>query len=150
MVLNPDRHVQLADGLLQVVAADAIRKDGHRLVQTARARRFQGLAHGGRAHRHWRGLGDPRHDGAVRPADPHLRRLERPPQRRVDDFRQRLVDGQPIAIVNLNEDIKRGRRLALEHRLLRPTAARLFVGQRDRLDAAQQIVQRRIDEKVLE
>ena len=52
--------------------------------------------------------------------------------------------------MNLDEHVEGRRRFAFEHRLLRPTPPRLFVGEGHGLDTAQQVVQRRVDEEVLQ
>ncbi len=148
MVLDPDRNLELIDRLLEVVAADAVRKDRHRLVEAARPGRFQWLAHGRRSHR--RRFGDPGHDRAVGATDPHLRRFERPAQGRIDHLRQRLMDGQAIAVVNLDEHIEGGGRLAFEHGLLRPAASRLLIREGHGLNAAEEVVEGWVDEQVLQ
>src|SRR5438876_7811266 len=148
MVLDPDGDVQLTDRLFQVVPADAVGKDGDRLVQAARSRSFQWFASDGGPHRcRLRNAGDDRPIGA---ADPHLGWLEGAAECRIDHLGQWLMDGQTIAVVNFNEHVERRWRLAFEHRLLRSAAARLLVGERDGLDAPQQIVQGRVDQQVLQ
>ena len=60
------------------------------------------------------------------------------------------MDGDAVAVLDLDQDIEGRRRLALEHRLLRAPPPRLLVGKGDALDASEQIVQRRVDEEVLQ
>ena len=60
------------------------------------------------------------------------------------------MDRQPVAIVNLDDDVERRRRLALEHGLARAAPARFFVGERHRADAADQVGERRVHQQVLE
>ena len=49
------------------------------------------------------------------------------------------VDADELALLLLDEHIEGGRRLALEHRLLRAAPPRLLIPQRHRLDAPHQI-----------
>jgi len=60
------------------------------------------------------------------------------------------MDGQTITVMNLDEYVEGGRRLAFEYGLLSSATARLLVGEGDGLDAAQQIVQGGVDQQVLE
>ena len=60
------------------------------------------------------------------------------------------MDGEPIAVMDLDEDVERRRRLALEDGLLGTTASGLFIRKGHGLDAAQQVVERRVDEQVFQ
>ena len=71
-------------------------------------------------------------------------------QQRVDDFGDVLVNRQPIAIVDLDNDVEGRRRFALEHGLARAAPARFLVGERDGADAADQVGERRVHQEVLE
>ena len=68
----------------------------------------------------------------------------------VDGLGDRHVDRHAVALLDLHEDVEGGRRLALEHGLLGPAAARLLVGEGDRLDAAEQVVEGGVDQQVVE
>ncbi len=70
-----------------------------------------------------------------------------PAQRLVDGLRKRCVHDHAVALLDLDEHVEGGRGLALEHRLLRAATPRLLVGQRHRLDAAEQVVERRVDQQ---
>jgi hypothetical protein len=87
---------------------------------------------------------------AVRPAASNRRQHGLAAQDPVDDFRDVLVDRHVAPVLDLDDDVERRRRLALEHRLLGAASTRLFVAQRDALDPADQIRQRRIHHQVLE
>ena len=60
------------------------------------------------------------------------------------------MNRDPIAVLNLDQHVKCGRRLPLEHRLLGAAPPRLLVGEGHALDAAQEVVERRVHEQVLE
>ena len=60
------------------------------------------------------------------------------------------MDRYPLPVLDLDENVEGGRRLALEDRLLGAPAARLLVGEGDALDATQEVVQGRVHEQVLE
>ncbi len=61
-----------------------------------------------------------------------------------------MVNGQTIFVLNLDEDVERWWRLALEDRLLRPTPFGLLIAQCDSLNAANEIAERGIHEEVLQ
>ena len=70
------------------------------------------------------------------------------PQQVVDGVADVRVHPPPVALQNLDGDVKRRRRGALQHRFLDAAPARLLVAQRHRLDAADQVVQRGVLEQV--
>ena len=71
-------------------------------------------------------------------------------QDRVDRLGHAAVDDDAVALHDLDDDVERRRRLALEHRLLRAAASRLLVAERDRLDAADEVGERRVEHQVVE
>ena len=71
-------------------------------------------------------------------------------QEAVDRRRDVVVDGELVLLLDLDDHVEGRRRLALEHRLLRAAPARLLVGERDRLDAADEVRERRVLQQVLE
>ena len=71
-------------------------------------------------------------------------------QQRVDGLGHVAVDEHLLAVLDLDDDVERRRRLALEHALLRPSAARLLVAEGDALDAADEVGQRRVEHQVVE
>ncbi len=71
-------------------------------------------------------------------------------QQRVDDVGDVFVNREAIAIVDLDDDVEGRRRLPLEHRLARAAAACLFVGERHRADAADEVGERRVHQQVLQ
>src|SRR5207253_10119902 len=81
---------------------------------------------------------------------PDLRRHGHPEEDRIDGLRDVVVERDALVRLDLDEHLERGRRLALEDALLRPAAARLFVGKGDRLDAADEIRERWVQHEVLE
>ena len=121
--------------------ADPVGKDAERPVVGRGGKRFRGDDH--------RRI-DVRYHAALSGANPNLGRLHRAPERRVDDVGERLVDRDAVAVLDLDQHVERRRRLPLEHRLLRSTAAGLLVGKGHALDAAEQVVEGRVDEQVLE
>ena len=60
------------------------------------------------------------------------------------------MDGQALPVLDLDQHVERGRRLALEHRFLRAAPAGLLIAQGDALDAAHQIGQRRVHHQVVQ
>ncbi len=60
------------------------------------------------------------------------------------------MNGDAVAVLDLDKHVERRRSLALEDRLLRPSPARLLVRQGHALDAAEQVVEGGVDQKVLE
>jgi hypothetical protein len=60
------------------------------------------------------------------------------------------VDGHVAPVLNLDDDVERRRRFALEHRLLRAAAPSFLIRERHALDAANQIRQRGIHHQVFE
>ena len=76
--------------------------------------------------------------------------MHRSAQRGVDDIRERDVDGDAVAVLDLDQDVECRRGLALEDRLLCAAPASLLVRQGHALDAAQQVVEGRVDKQVLE
>src|SRR5579859_4419847 len=60
----------------------------------------------------------------------------------IDGFRDIAVNDEMLPVLLLDDHIEGGRRLALQNAFLRPSAARLFVTERYRLDAAQQVRKR--------
>ena len=83
-------------------------------------------------------------------APAQLRRHGVPAQHRVDRLGHVGVDGHAVAGLDLDDHVEGGRRLALEHALLGPPAARLLVAQRHRLDAADEVGERRVQHEVVE
>ncbi len=79
-----------------------------------------------------------------------LRGHEVAEQQRVDGGRDVGVDEDLLAILDLDDDVERRRRLALEDALLRAAATRLLVAQGHALDAADQVRQRRVEHQVVE
>ena len=71
-------------------------------------------------------------------------------QQRVDRVGDVAVDRHPLAVLDLDDDVERRRRLALEHALLRPPAARLLVAEGHALDAADEVGQGRVEHQVVE
>src|SRR5215472_13357239 len=57
---------------------------------------------------------------------------------------------EKVLVLNLDQYIEGRRRFSLEHRLLSPTAPGFFIGQRDRLNAADQVGKGGIQHQVLE
>ena len=60
------------------------------------------------------------------------------------------VDGDPLAVDDLDDDVEGRRRLALEDALLGPPPARLLVAEGDALDPADQVGQGRVEHQVVE
>jgi hypothetical protein len=60
------------------------------------------------------------------------------------------MDGDSVAVLDLDQHVERRRRLALEHGFLRPSSPRFLVGKGHALDSAQQVVESRVDQQVLE
>ena len=63
-------------------------------------------------------------------------------QHGVDRFSHVRVNRHSVARLDLDHDVERGRRLALEHALLGPASARFVVAESDALDAADQVGER--------
>ena len=63
---------------------------------------------------------------------------------------RRRVDRHPVAVLDLDDHVERGRCLALQDALLGPPAAGLLVAQGDALDAADEVGQRRVEHQVVE
>ena len=121
------RQVEVADRLLDMVTAHAVWKDPERFAVRRCRRGELGRDNDGRVH-----IG---YDATFPSAHPDLGREHRPTKRGVDDVRERQVNGHPIPVLDLDQDIERRRCLALEDRLLRAAAARLLIRKRDALDA---------------
>src|SRR5664280_2537152 len=66
----------------------------------------------------------------------------------VDDVRQVEVHSQNVAFTYFDEGVKCGSSLAFEDALLRSTALRFLITQRDRLDASEQVDQSRVCDEV--
>ena len=78
-------------------------------------------------------------------------RLERPAaQDRVDRCGHVVVYGHPLAVLDLDQDVERRRRPALQHRFLGAAPAGLLIAQRHALDAADQIRKGGVDQEVLQ
>ena len=60
------------------------------------------------------------------------------------------VDGDPLAVLDLDDHVERRRRLALEDALLGAPAARLLVAEGHALDAADEVGQGRVEHQVVE
>ena len=60
------------------------------------------------------------------------------------------AEQRPARIVDLDEHVERRRGLALENRFLRPSPASFLVGQRHALDATEEVVERRVDQEILQ
>ena len=60
------------------------------------------------------------------------------------------MDGDPLAIDDLDDDVEGRRRLALEDALLGPPPARLLVAEGDALDPADEVGQGRVEHQVVE
>ena len=71
-------------------------------------------------------------------------------QQRVDGVGDVAVDGDPLAILDLDDDVERRGRLALEDALLGPPAAGLLVAEGHALDPADQVGQGRVEHQVVE
>ena len=68
----------------------------------------------------------------------------------VDRLRHVAVDDHVVALDDLDHHVEGGRRLTLQHGLLRPPPARLLVAKGDRLDAAHQVGEGRVEHQVVE
>jgi hypothetical protein len=68
----------------------------------------------------------------------------------IDRFGNVFVDYEQVLVLNLNQDVKCRGRLALEDGLLGPSAPGLFIGERNRLNPADQIGQSRVQHEILE
>ena len=71
-------------------------------------------------------------------------------QERVDRHGHVMVHGELFARLDLDQHVEGRGRPPLEHGLLSAAAARLFVGERHRLDPADQVGQGRVEHQVLE
>src|SRR5581483_2847564 len=71
-------------------------------------------------------------------------------QERIDRLGDVAVDGDALPALDLDDDVEGRRRLALEDRLLRAAAARFLIAERDRLDAADEVGQRRVQHQVFQ
>src|ERR1035437_307346 len=71
-------------------------------------------------------------------------------QQRIHRFGHVGMDSDLLAIEDLDDDIERRRRLALQDALLRASAARFLVAEGHGLDAADQVRQRRVEHQVVE
>jgi hypothetical protein len=69
---------------------------------------------------------------------------------RVDRLRDVAVDGHPLAVDDLHDDVEGRRRLALQHALLGPPPAGLLVAEGHALDPADEIGQGRVEHQVVE
>ena len=72
------------------------------------------------------------------------------PQERIHRGRNVMVNRHPLAILDLDQDIKSGRRPPFQHRFLRAAASGLLVAQCHALDPTHQVGQRWIDQQVLQ
>ena len=155
-------HAQIVDGALDLVARDAVREDHQRLGifgNRLAGRTEQRLIVVARLlwqHTHVVG-----HDGFrvrllqdVDRADggplAHLGLRQVAAQERVDHFGDVLVDREPVAILNLDDDVEGRRLFALEHGFARAAPARFFIGEGDGTDPAQQVGQRRVHQQVVQ
>ena len=73
-----------------------------------------------------------------------------PAQERIDRRADVAVDRHPVAVLNLDQHGEGRRGLALQHRLLRPAPPRFLIGERHRLDPADQVGEGRVQHQVLE
>ena len=73
-----------------------------------------------------------------------------PPEQGIDRSGHVVVYGQVLPVLDLDDDVKGGRRFALQHRFLRAPPTGFLVTQRDRLDAAYQIAQSGVLEEIVE
>ena len=71
-------------------------------------------------------------------------------QHRVDRVGDVAVDRDPLAVLDLDDDVEGRRRLALEDALLRPPPARLLVAEGHALDPADEVGQGRVEHQVVE
>ena len=71
-------------------------------------------------------------------------------QHRVDGVGDVGVDDDPLAVLDLDDDVERRRRLALEDALLGPPPAGLLVAEGDALDPADEVGQGRVEHQVVE
>ena len=91
--------------------------------------------------------------GAVDPflvAPAQLRRDRLAAQQRVDGLGDVAVDDDPLAVLDLDDRVERGRLLALEDALLRAPAAGLLVAEGHGLDPADEVRQGRVEHEVVE
>ncbi len=79
-----------------------------------------------------------------------LRRHGVAAEHRVDRVRDVRMDHDPFAVLDLHDHVERRRRLPLQDALLGPAAACLLVAERDALDPADQVGQRRVQHQVVE
>ena len=79
-----------------------------------------------------------------------LRRDRIAAQHRVDGVGDVGMDGNALAVLDLDDHVERGRRLALEDALLGAPATRLLVAEGHALDAADEVRQRRVQHEVVE
>src|SRR4029078_10768851 len=84
----------------------------------------------------------------VAPAELRANRIAA--KERVDGVGHVAVDEHAFAVLDLDDHVERGRRLSLEHALLRAPAARFLVAEGDALDAADEVGQRRVEHQVVE
>ena len=73
-----------------------------------------------------------------------------PAQQRIDRRADVAVDRHPVAVLNLHQHGEGRRGLALQHRFLRPAPPRFLIGERHRLDAADQVREGRVQHQVFE
>ncbi len=73
-----------------------------------------------------------------------------PAQQRIDRVGDVAVDRHAVTILDLDDHVEGGRRLALQHALLRPAAAGLVIAQRHALDPADEVGQGRVQHEVVE
>ncbi len=71
-------------------------------------------------------------------------------QDEVDGGRNVVVDRNLVAVDDLDDRIERRRGLALQNRFLRSPAPRFFIGQRHRLNAANEVGKRRVHHQIFE
>ena len=83
-------------------------------------------------------------------ARPDLGARHVPAEEPVDHVRHVVVHRQPVLLLNLDDDLKCGRRLAFQHRLLGSPPAGLLVAQRHRLYPPDEIAQGGVLEEVVE
>ena len=80
----------------------------------------------------------------------HLGSHAAPSQKRIHNGCGLVKNGELIASANFDQRVEGRRRLPLEDRLLRSAPSRFFVAERDGMNAAEKIRQRRIHQEVVE
>src|SRR3984893_16589079 len=134
-----------ADVLVDVETARALTRSAPPAPSTGERRRLEGrwMRRGGAcvdARDHLSGLAAQAQLGRTNPAT----------QCFVNSLCHRRMHSDAVALLDLDQYVERRRRLAFEHRLLRSATARLLVREGDGLDATHQVVERRVDQEVVE